>query len=191
MKLYFNKTSPYARKVRVTAHEKSLMESLELHEVDPWTDPTDLLAATPLAKVPALITDDGTLITESTAICDYLDGLGQGRKLVDGERWRVMARVGLGQGLIDAAFITVIEQRRPTAQRSDDWIARQRRAIERVLPRLATAAERFDLGDITLACGLAYLDFRLPDVRWRAARPDLAQWLDRINERPSMRATAA
>lgn len=191
MKLYFNKTSPYARKVRVTAHEKSLMESLELHEVDPWTDPADLLAATPLAKVPALITDDGTLITESTAICDYLDGLGQGRKLVDGERWRVMARVGLGQGLIDAAFITVIEQRRPTAQRSDDWIARQRRAIERVLPRLATAADRFDLGDITLACGLAYLDFRLPDVRWRAARPDLAQWLDRINERPSMRATAA
>lgn len=191
MKLYFNKTSPYARKVRVTAHEKSLMESLELHEVDPWTDPTDLLAATPLAKVPALITDDGTLITESTAICDYLDGFGRGRNLADGERWRVMARVGLGQGLIDAAFITVIEQRRPTAQRSDDWIARQRRAIERVLPRLATAAERFDLGDITLACGLAYLDFRLPDVRWRAARPDLAQWLDRINERPSMRATAA
>jgi glutathione S-transferase len=190
MKLFFNKPSPYARKVRIVAYEKGLMDSLELHEADPWADPPDLLAANPLAKVPALITDDGTLLTESTAISLFFDGLGQGRKLVDGERWRTMARVGIAQGLIDAAFAIVIERRRPAAQQSAGWIARQRRAIARTLPHVKASIDRFDLGDISLACGLAYMDFRLPEIPWRSDRSDLAQWLDQVNQRSSMRATA-
>lgn len=190
MKLYFNKPSPYARKVRIAAHETSLMDRLELQECDPWTDPPELLAANPLAKVPALVTDDGILITESTSICLFLNECA-GNKLVGGDPWRVMARAGLAQGVIDAAFTIVIEGRRPPAQRSAEWIARQHRAIERTLPRLTAAEVRFDLGDITLACALAYMDFRLPEIAWRAARVDLATWLDRVNDRPSMRATAA
>lgn len=191
MKLYFNKPSPYARKVRVTAHEKSLMDRLELHECDPWSDPPELLAVNPFAKVPALLTDDGTVITESTAICKFLDQIGQGPELVSGESWRVMARLGLAHGVIDAGFAIVIERRRPAAQQSHDWIARQTRAIARATPRLAIAENRFDLGDITLACALAYLDFRLKEIPWRVMRPDLALWLDRINQRPAMRATTA
>ncbi len=189
MKLYFNKTSPYARKVRIVAHEKSPMDRIDLYEVDPWSDPPALLAATPIGKVPALITDDGTLLTESTEICLFLDDIGYGGKLVAGERWRVMARAALAQGLIDAAFTMVIERRRPAAQQSDAWIARQRRVIERTIPRVTTDSGRFDLGDIALACGLAYMDFRLPEIPWRANRPDLARWLDDVNQRPAMRAT--
>jgi len=191
MKLYFNKPSPYARKVRVVAHEKSLMDRLELHEVDPWADPPELLAATPLGKVPALLTDDGTLLTESTAIGQFFDDIGHGPKLVPGEAWRVMARVGLAQGLIDASFTIVIERRRQAALQSTDWIARQFRAIERSLPKVDIADRRFDLGDITLACALAYMDFRLPEIPWRASRPALALWLDQVSQRPSMLATAA
>jgi glutathione S-transferase len=191
MKLYFNKPSPYARKVRVVAHEKALMDRLELREVDPWADPPELLAATPLAKVPALITDDGTLITESTAISVYFDGIGHGRPLVAGDRWRVMARAALAQGLIDAAFTMVIERRRPAERQWPEWIDRQRRAVERVLPKLTVEKDRFDLGDIAAACGLAYLDFRLPEIAWRSAHPRLAAWLDQVDQRPSMRATAA
>lgn len=190
MKLYFNKPSPYTRKVRIVAHEKSLMDRLELHECDPWADPPDLLAATSLAKVPALLTDDGTLLTESTEISVFFDGIGHGRKLVGGEGWRVMARVGLAQGFIDAGFAIVIERRRQAAQQSADWIARQRRAIERTLPKVEIADSRFDLGDITLACALAYMDFRLPEIPWRTTRPDLSQWLDQASQRPSMQATA-
>ncbi len=194
MKLYYNKPSPYARKVRVVAHEKALIDELEMVEVDPWVDPPELLAVNPLVKVPALLTEDGTLITESTTIGAYLDGIGHGRKLIEGDRWRVMARVAIAQGLIDAAFIMVIERRRPAERQWSDWTARQRRAIERVLPLFTPAylgdEHRFDLGDIALACGLAYLDFRLPEIPWRNQHPHLAQWLDRINQRPSMRATA-
>lgn len=191
MKLYYNKPSPYARKVRVVAHEKFLMDRLELCEVDPWVDPAELLAATPLGKVPALVTDDGTLLTESTTISVYFDSLGHGPKLIEGDRWQVLARASLAQGLIDAAFIMVIERRRPAERQWSDWIERQRRAIGRVLPKAMVQDGRFDLGDIALACGLAYLDFRLPEIPWRATYPLLAQWLDWANQRPSMQATAA
>ena len=101
-----------------------------------------------------------------------------------------MSRSGLFQGLIDAAFISVIERRRPKDRQWDDWIDRQQRAIARTLAVTKTPpAGRFDLGDISLACGLAYLDFRLPHLEWRSQYPDLASWLDGVLDRPSMVAT--
>ncbi|MCG8561225.1 MAG: glutathione S-transferase [Hyphomicrobiales bacterium] len=189
MKLYYNKPSPYARKVLVAAHETGLADRLTLCEVDPWSDPAELHALAPVGRVPALIMDNGAVLSESTAICEHLDAIGNDRALVDGERLSTMARIGLAQGLIDAAFGIVIEARRPAEAQWTHWTERQRRAIERILPRAETADDGFDLGDIALACGLAYLDFRLPEIAWRFAHPTLAQWLDGINERPSMQAT--
>lgn len=189
MKLYYNRPSPYARVVLVVAHEKGLFDRIELHQTDPWVDPAELLAITPLCKVPALVTDDGVLITESAAISAYLDDIGPGPRLVDGDRARILSRLGLAQGLIDAAFISVIERRRPAERQWPQWIDRQRRALERTLPEMAPPSDRFDLSDIALACGLAYLDFRLPEIPWRSTHPGLAAWLDRTNQRPSMQAT--
>ncbi len=83
----------------------------------------------------------------------------------------------------------MIERRRPAEKQWPEWIARQRRAIDRTLPRLSVVAGRFDFGDIAAACALAYLDFRLPDVPWRRDHPALAAWLDEVNLRPSMVAT--
>lgn len=188
MKLFFNKPSPYARIVRIVAHEKQLIERIEMRDVDPWSDPPELLAATPLSKVPALVTDDGLLITESGTISLFLDTIGDGPKLAP-EGWEPQARAALAHGLIDAAFITVIERRRPQDRQWPDWCDRQRRAIDRTLNVVTVRRGRFDLGDITLAAALAYLDFRLPEIAWRDAHPDLAQWLDAVNQRPSMRAT--
>lgn len=58
MKLWYAPTAPFARKVRVAAHELGLAEKLQLVEVDPWSDPR-LRALNPLAKVPTLVLDDG------------------------------------------------------------------------------------------------------------------------------------
>ena len=71
MKLYNNRPSPYGRKVLVVAHEKSLMQHIVLVQIDPWSDPIELLAVTPIGRVPALVTDDGAVITDSTTICEY------------------------------------------------------------------------------------------------------------------------
>lgn len=190
MKLFFNVASPYARRVIVTAHEKGLICRIEMCEIDPWSDPAELHAATPVGKVPALVTDDGVLITESALIGEYLDDEGEGPSLLGPDAVSTRVRAALAQGLIDAAFAIVIEGRRPADRQWPDWVDRQRRAIDRVLPRLAVQEGRFDLDDIALASGLGYLDFRLPDIGWRASHPRLADWLDGVNQRPSMIATA-
>ena len=190
MKLYNNRPSPYGRKVLIAAHEKSLMKRITLFAIDPWSDPSALLEVTPIGKVPALVTDDGAVITDSTFISEYFDAVGDGRALIGDDRFEVMARVALMQGLIDAAFATVIERRRPTERRWDDWVSRQHRAIARTLEIVAPVDDRFDLGDISLACALAYLDFRLPEIAWRCAHRTLAAWLDEVGRRPSMQATA-
>lgn len=190
MKLFFNVASPYARRVIVTAHEKGLIGRIEMREIDPWSDPAELHAATPVGKVPALVTEDGVLITESALIGEYLDGVGDGPSLLGADAMTTRTRAALAHGLIDAAFAIVIEGRRPAERRWPDWVGRQRRAIDRLLPRLAVQKGRFDLGDIALASGLGYLDFRLPNIEWRAAQPHLADWLDGVNQRPSMIATA-
>jgi glutathione S-transferase len=189
MRLYYNVTSPYTRKVRIVLHEKGLFDRTEQILVDPWIDPPTLHTAVPVGRVPALVTDDGLVISESTTICDYLDGLPGGAPLIGKDRWPVMARVALAQGIIDASFSIAIEARRPEALRSADIVARHKRAILRILASAAVEADRFDLGDISLAAALGYLDLRVQDVDWRKARPDIAGWFAKASERPSMQAT--
>jgi glutathione S-transferase len=42
----------------------------------------------------------------------------------------------------------------------------------------------FNLGDMAPPCGLACLDFRLPEIGWREPHPPLAARLDQANRRP-------
>lgn len=190
MKLFLNPPSPYARKVVVMAHELALFERLEIVPVDPWADPGAMTEVAPLGRVPALLTKDGETIVESTTICEYLIEQAPGGWPGASERLAVLARAGIAQGLTDAAYGAVIETRRPADRQWPQWIDRQCRAIARTLPTLRIPpAGRFDLGDVSLACGLAYLDFRLDRLGWRDQRPDLAAWLDQVSRRPSMMAS--
>ena len=195
MKLYLNKASPYARLALVVAHEKGLAESLELVWVDPWASPDELLEVTPLARVPVLVTGDGAAIADSAAICDYLDACGQTRALVPPlpARARTLEKYGIGRGIVELAFGTTIEKRfhadrQPLGER---WGASILRAAQRLEARAADLdADEPDLGDLCVAVGLAYTDFRLPQVGWRASCPQLGVWQDRTLARKSFVATA-
>jgi glutathione S-transferase len=45
------------------------------------------------------------------------------------------------------------------------------------------------IGEIAAACALGYIEFRLPDLDWRASRPKLSAWYAKFGEYPSMQAT--
>jgi glutathione S-transferase len=95
--------------------------------------------------------------------------------------------VVVAHDMMDAAFIPVIEKRRPQEKQWQDWTDHQTLALIRTLPTVALPIPgRFDLGEITLACTLAYLDYRLGNLSWRTRRGDLATWLDNVSARPSM-----
>lgn len=54
---------------------------------------------------------------------------------------------------------------------------------------VADGSEGLDLGRITAACALGYLDFRFPQEDWRGAHPRLSAWYAGIAERPAFQAT--
>jgi glutathione S-transferase len=195
MKLFLNKASPYARLVQVVAHEKGLSKDIELVWTDPWVSEAQLLAVTPYSKVPVLIAEDGLPLTESACICDYLDERGAGARLTPGsgdERLTALRKVGVGRGLIDVAFGAVIVNRFAGADAKSVLVERWRTSAARAVQSLdddATLSLRPDLGDLTIAVALSYVEFRMSELKWRATARRLSQWYERVATRPSMIAT--
>ncbi len=196
LKLRYSSASPFVRKVLVFAHEAGLAASIELVPTDVWAPDSDIARDNPLGKVPALVTDVGTFIG-STLCCEYLDTLHEGRPLIPTaptERWPVLQRHALGDGIMEAAVARVVEAvRRPKdlvfQGNLDRQEAKIRRAVDAVETQAAALDKRIDLATITLACALGYLDFRLPDLNWRAGHPAVARWQEGMATRPSMTAT--
>jgi glutathione S-transferase len=196
MKLRYSSTSPYTRKVVVTAIELGLRARIELVPTLPFAQDTDLPKDNPLGKIPTLITDGDMVLYDSPVICEYLASLVPGNGLIPGAgeaRWGSLRLQALADGVTDAAVLVRLETRRPPAQQSPEWIARQRAAIQRGLDAMEGDAkewaEAFAIGQIAVACALGYLDFRFPDQDWRTARPTLARWYQGVSTRASVTAT--
>ncbi|WP_437549569.1 glutathione S-transferase N-terminal domain-containing protein [Sorangium sp. So ce367] len=195
MKLFYASTSPFARKVRVAAHELQLGDRIELVLVNPWSD-AELRSLNPLAKVPTLVLGDGQALFESALICEYLDHLAAGGLYpAPGEaRWSALLRQGIADGINAAAGRLFADEHRPSNERSSSVMLRQAAAIEAGLDRLERDAgtlstELADIGAISVACALGYLDFRWPDRAWRSGRSGLSRCFDVVGQRPSMTAT--
>lgn len=188
MKLYYSDASPYARKVRIVAHEKHL--PLEVIAVVANDDPPELHKANPVGKVPTLVVDETTSLGESGHICAYLESLKPEPTLFSTDI-HILRRDAEAIGLIDALIRIVLEVRRPTDKQYQPWLDRQYRAIDRTLDTLEqdTFGADFTIDQITLIAALGYLDLRFPDYGWRATRPQLSAWAEKISERPSVRET--
>ena len=195
MKLIYANPSPYSRKVRMVIAEKGLGDEIEFVASNPFEDAPDIRAANPLGKVPVLILNDGAALYDSPIICEYLDCLSRGARLLpEGEiGWVVRRRHALADGLLDAAFNIVVERRRPETERSASWIERWGGAVDRALMQIEADIGDLDveptLAHIAFGCALGYLDFRLPDRPWRDRHPKAAAWFAAFSERPSMVAT--
>lgn len=201
LELYLNRTSPYARVARLCALEKKLEDQLVLTWVDPWADDAELLEANPHAKVPALCTADRTMISETLPIALYLDSLRPDPALLPRDSLAtVLHGVGLGMGLIDAAFQTVIARKYAGDGDADRSVLGRRRlaAIERTLSRLEAEMvprhsypddAHLTLDDIVIGVALDYLRFRMGGVEWPLRFPNLAAWEDARLSRHSFHET--
>jgi glutathione S-transferase len=190
MQLFYSPGSPFARKVRVLARERGVAGQMAEIALSPHDNAPELLSANPLGKVPALRTRNETLF-DSPVICEYLDMLGGGVRLVppDGPaRIAALRTQALADGIMDAAVASVLERRRSDSDQSAHWLRRWRMAIERAVAALTPKqmSGRFDIAGISVACALAYLEYRMPEIVWRDAQPALAMWLDDVSARDSM-----
>ena len=196
MKLRFSPTSPYVRKVMVSAIELELNGQIERLITDPWNPDSDLPTHNPLGKVPALILDDGRVLYDSPVICEYLDQLGGEPRLFPSggdARWRALRLQALADGMLDASVSRLLEGRREDAERSESWLSRQRVATGRVLDYLETQVVTWGdgntIGQISVACALGYLDFRFDTDHWLQGRDRLAAWYADFAQRNSMQQT--
>ena len=199
MKLFHTPTSPFVRKVMVTAHELGLAGRIETTFLRPSPLQADatLSRENPLSKIPVLVTDDGETIFDSRVICEYLDTLHAGPKLVPEagpQRWRVLRTQALADGILEAGIQVFYERlHRPQELQWQPWSVGQAQKAGQALDALEAQVQALrgpvDLGQIAIACTLGWLEFRdvLPAVR--EARTKLFTWYDEFRERPSMKAT--
>lgn len=206
MKLYVAPRAPNPRRVLMFLVEKNLQQGLELINIDlnAQEHQTEAFRAkSPLARVPALEFDDGRVLTETRAICTYLEGLVPEPNL-------------MGQDATERAFIEMADRRvewffmLPVAQavrhthpglaplekpqfpdfgRSQALKARETAAwLDTTLQRQPwMAGDRFTIADITAFCALEFA--RL--MRFSAGAEGLhalQAWRDRMAERSSARA---
>ncbi len=125
----------------------------------------------------------------------FFDTRGNGGLYPDAPIWDVLTLEALGDGISDAAVAIIYEGRtRPADKQNPPSVEGQWAKIERALDALesgwsAHLSGPLDMGQIACIAALGYIDFRLADRDWRAARPALARWSEAMAARPSVAAT--
>lgn len=183
----------------IVAHETGLAERITVFRsvVGRMKINPEVVRESPVGRIPALALDDGTVLSGSFAICDYLDSLHDGRKLIParGEsRWRELELHGVADGTLDVLQNWRYEKMKPVAQRSEALCNTCAAKVEHCLAWLDRRAgifreEDYRIGQITAGIVLDYLDFRFPEIEWRSEHRNLREWHGIFRERPSSRAT--
>ena len=205
MKLYIAPRAPNPRRVQMFLHEKGItgIDSVPIDLNAGEHRAADYRAKVPVARVPALELDDGRVLSETRAICSYLEGLHPQPNL-------------MGEGFDERAFIEMHDRRvewywlLPIAhcvrhthpglaaleqpqfpdfgQSQGVKVRESARWLDDVLQKQNwMAGARFTIADITAFCAIEFA--RL--MKFNAGAEGFAAlqaWRDRVAERPSARA---
>lgn len=199
MKLYTAPATPFGRTVEIVAYEVGLHDKMTVEHVAvmPTKANDAFQAVNPLRKIPAFVTDEGTLLTDSALITPYL-AMTAGNMTLFGEgspdRWKVwndyMIAKGAADCLVSARYEVAV---RPEPLRwgawKDDMLGRAFAVLDYFEAAPPTNADPLTISSIGLGVLLGYADFRFADADWRARYAKLAQWVEPINARPSFQKT--
>ena len=196
MRLRHSSSSPFVRKVMVALIETGQLDAVQIENgaTSPLDPNPENLAVNPVGKIPCLVLPSGQSLYDSRVITRYLDTLHGGPKLYpEGDAlWSVLVMEATADAMLDAAVGIVYERRlREEAKRSETWMAAQQGKIARALDWLESQkhSDKVDMGQLSVACALGYLDLRFPEWDWRTGRSSLASWYKRAARRPSMQST--
>jgi len=200
MQLLANTTSPYVRIARISLIEKGLDISPTL--VDAWADDPRLLQANAASRVPTLILENGTALTESLLIVQWLEQtrtLPVYESLIGSDAGGVLSRAGIALGVIDAAVHTIITRKVTAPVLFDETPVglRRRRTMVEGMQRLETIATQGlmaadgipRLDAIAAVTAADYLDFRFAGESWMPSLPHLASVSLRLRDRRSFAET--
>ena len=199
IRLYDYPDCPFCQKVRVVLAEKDLeFERLHVDLRKGEQKSPEFLKLNPYGKVPVLI-DDDVVVYDSTIINEYLDEEYPNPLLMP-EDSAGRARVRLLEDFCDNSFIppagvVLAELYKPEAERDADRVKKYQGEIGRVLARLEGQLEGkeflvgvFSLADIAFVPRLMILPQL--GIEIDARLQNVAAWVGRLRERPSVRTLA-
>ena len=204
MKVHEFEGFPNPARVRIALGELDMLDKVEFVTVDVPNGEhrqAEYLALNPSGTVPALELDDGTVISECTAITEYLDNIGTPSALT-GETAKERAVIHMMQrraeaGLMDAVG-TYFHHATPglgpdieTYQCSEWGNHQKHKAIEgmhyfdKVLAKSSfVAGDKFSMADITVFAGLGFAGFAKIDIP--AECKNLLAWSQKVSARKSV-----
>jgi glutathione S-transferase len=204
MRLFWTPASPFVRKVMALVHETGLSEQVKIvptvwpHEWATRTisfDPA-FIAANPVGRIPALVTESGVAICESNLICRYLAAKAGKPELIprDGDVDLPLLRLwGLSDGAIEAMIAARAESLRSGTERSPNFLRKQMDRIDRCFDsfdiNVLQGFRQPTIAHLSAAIGCGYMDFRFPEEDWRTKRPQLVDWYEQFSQRQSMMMT--
>ncbi len=208
MKLYEFKGFPNPARIRIALAEKGLLDKTEFVQVDvpggEHKEPT-FLAKNPSGTVPVLELEDGTLLSECTAITEYLDHVA-GEPGLTGETPAMRGRIAMIQRKVEAGFLDAVadffhhatEGLGPDIESYQNaaWGARRREValktlswMEEILSKQPyLAGDRFTVADITAQAGFLFAGFVKLDIP--ESCPNVRAYAERLAERNSIRQAA-
>lgn len=211
MKIHDRPGFPNPARIRIVLKEKDLESQIEFVPVDLISaehKQVPFLAKNPSGVVPVLELDDGTCISECTAITEYLDNL-DGDPVLTGRTPREKAVIHMMQRRAEAELIDPVglyfhhatpglgaelqAHKSPDWPGRADWGSRNRdRASKGIIyfdavlkDRSFVAGNSFSMADITVFAGLMFADAAGITVPEQAA--SLRAWRERISELPSVK----
>ena len=198
LRLFWSSRSPFVRKVMVVAHERGVVDRLDLVPtvVNQVAPPASVVASNPFGQIPTLVLDDGTALFDSAVICQYLDGLSPGPRWFPTEfphSFDALRRHALGNLVLETylrRYRERLREDRRAAELVHAYRAKSFSALDFLEREIPSGHHPFDIGDVAVAVALSYIDLRYDADSWRHGRPQLAAWYDEMRARPSMVATA-
>jgi len=199
MKLYDGGRAPNPRRVRIFLAEKGISVPLEPVDLGALEHKSEAFTAlNPLQRVPVLTLDDGTVITESMAICRYFEALrpdpplfGRGAKEIAlVEMWNRRVELHLYEA-VAAVFRHLHPAMRAMEKQIPEWgeankprVLELLELIDRELEdQLFITGNHYTVADIT---GLVSIDFMKPaKLALPEGLPNLRRWHALVSARPS------
>ena len=203
MKLYDSKLAPNPRRARIFLAEKGISVPTEQVDIGAKQHLTpEYATVNPLQRTPALLLDDGTVITESIAICRYFEALqpepplfGTGAKEIAlVEMWNRRCELNLFFPVAHVFRHTHPAMKELEVPQVPEWAEANKPRIADFLKVLDgqlkdnefIAGTHYTVADITALCAI---DFMKPA---RVAVPEglssLQRWRDAVSVRPSAKA---
>jgi glutathione S-transferase len=203
MQLYDGGRAPSPRRVRIFLAEKGIdvpRRQVDFANLEQFSEAFTSL--NPMQRVPVLILDDGTPISETMAICRYFEALHPEPNLL-GRDAREIATIEMWNRRVEMNFYNAVSSAfrhlSPAMAVSEkpqisDWgEANKAKALaflailDRELgKRQFVAGDRFTVTDITT---LATVDFmRAPKIELPADMKNVARWHAEVSARPSAKA---